>query len=261
MKKILCVSAVLLTMMASCSKNNSEESFKKLEIGAFPEFIIEKENVTVGIVSGNGDYVVSVSNPDVVSVELSQDKKNINVLAQKVGETQLVITDTKSKETKNIVILSITHPDRYVLSQDGTILKEWKDKNVVSLDMKNDPILKKVTHIEGAFSDCEELTSIELPLGLISFGSGLFLRCTKLTEIVFPESVADFSAASFVFQDSGVQKVTFLSQNPPKANITFATSNNQFFVFYVPKESFEVYKMTQPWNHLYQINRLKPIED
>lgn len=49
----------------------------------------------------------------------------------------------------------------------------------------------------GAFSGCEELTTIIIPNSVSSIGNYAFMTCTGLTSIIIPESITDLGPQAF----------------------------------------------------------------
>ena len=63
---------------------------------------------------------------------------------------------------------------------------------------KNYIIPNSVTNIgDGAFWDCESLTSINIPDGVTNIGNGAFLGCKLLTNINIPDGVTNIGNAAF----------------------------------------------------------------
>ena len=54
----------------------------------------------------------------------------------------------------------------------------------------------------GAFTDCNSLTSITIPDGVTSIGNGAFANCSSLTSIVIPDSVKSIGTYAFAGCDS-----------------------------------------------------------
>ena len=60
-------------------------------------------------------------------------------------------------------------------------------------------IPENITSIAGAFSSCSSLTSISLPSTLTSIGSQAFSNCSKLTSITIPEGVTSIGSSAFSY--------------------------------------------------------------
>ena len=50
---------------------------------------------------------------------------------------------------------------------------------------------------QGAFAECENLTSVTLPSTIRSIGDWAFQGCTNLTEVIIPESVTSIRFGGF----------------------------------------------------------------
>ena len=63
---------------------------------------------------------------------------------------------------------------------------------------------------DGAFSDCENMTEIELPDGLLTIGFSAFHRCSSLEELIFPDSVSRIEPLNIVDDNSLYDRNTSL---------------------------------------------------
>lgn len=111
-------------------------------------------------------------------------------------------------------------PEDYVLSPDWLTLLQWFKKDVKGIDFQSDPILSKITTINGTiFSGCHFLKNIILPKGITeiryktfansglenivltdnitTIGTSAFEGCTSLTTITIPNSVTEIAASAF----------------------------------------------------------------
>ena len=50
---------------------------------------------------------------------------------------------------------------------------------------------------EATFSDCESLTSIDIPNNIIIISPGAFIRCTKLKQITLGDSITTLGHSAF----------------------------------------------------------------
>ena len=72
---------------------------------------------------------------------------------------------------------------------------ECTDTDIVIPSIYND---KPVTRIgDGAFYECESLTSVEIPNSVTSIGDDAFRNCTSLTSIEIPNSVTSIGGFAF----------------------------------------------------------------
>ena len=123
-----------------------------------------------------------------------------------------------------------------------------------------------------AFYDCEGLTAITLPEGLISIGQANFGHCIGLKEVVIPNSVTSIGATAFsactgltkLTIGSGVTTIgamSFMSCTALTTIYNYAVTPQEidFYTFlqvptaactlYVPEESVELYKAAPVWKN------------
>ena len=123
-----------------------------------------------------------------------------------------------------------------------------------------------------AFYDCEGLTAVTLPEGLISIGQANFTHCIGLKEMVIPNSVTSIGSTAFslctgltkVTIGSGVTTIGEMSLVSCKAlttiyNYAVTPQEIDFYTFlqvptaactlYVPEESVELYKAAPVWKN------------
>ena len=130
-----------------------------------------------------------------------------------------------------------------------------------------------VTEIErGAFYNCEGLTAVTLPEGLISIGIAAFTHCEGLKEIVIPNTVTSIGATAFT-NCSGLTTLTIGSGVTTIGSMAFLVCSglttiynyaltpqevdNRTFLMvpvaactlYVPEESVELYKAAPVWKN------------
>lgn len=121
-----------------------------------------------------------------------------------------------------------------------------------------------------AFYDCEGLTAVTLPEGLISIGQANFTHCISLKEMVIPNSVTSIGSTAFSLC-TGLTKVTigsgvttigamsFMSCTALTTIYNYAVTPQEidFYTFlqvptaactlYVPEESVDLYKAAPVW--------------
>ena len=91
----------------------------------------------------------------------------------------------------------------YQLSADGTTLIAWKNENTTDLNLKDDPVLGKITSIDnndrytGVFRKHPKLKSIILPENLTHLEDEAFNECSKLESITFPDKFTTILERTF----------------------------------------------------------------
>ena len=112
-------------------------------------------------------------------------------------------------------------------------------------------IPNSVTSIgEYAFSDCSGLTSVTIPNSVTSIGRYAFYDCSGLTSVTIPNSVTSIGYGAF-YDCEGLTSVTSLISTPISLNENIFSNYN--IPLYVPSESVEAYKATEPWSNFSSI--------
>lgn len=101
----------------------------------------------------------------------------------------------------------------------------------------------------SAFASCTSLTNITIPNSVTHILNNAFYGCTSLTNITIPESVIEIGYAAFLHCVSLIS-VNVKATPPPSLDYTGFFDCNNYFIVYVPTESFEVYKKTDYWKNL-----------
>ena len=101
----------------------------------------------------------------------------------------------------------------------------------------------------SAFASCTSLTNITIPNSVTHIFNNAFENCTSLTNITIPESVIEIGYAAFLHCVSLIS-VNVKATPPPSLDYTGFFDCNNYFIVYVPTESFEVYKKTDYWKNL-----------
>lgn len=157
-KNLLWILAICLITLgfSSCSSDDDDvltiEESSNLTLAETDVRVVVGETTTVDIIEGNGDYTAFSLNEDIATVELIDNKININALAS--GKTGIVVSD-KSSNYKSIAMVSF---------YEEIILKE---QNVeIKMRVGNNGT-KKVTVLGGngdyiATSDDPEIASVSI---------------------------------------------------------------------------------------------------
>ena len=100
----------------------------------------------------------------------------------------------------------------------------------------------------GAFSNCYNLTSVEIPNSVTSIGSSAFERCKSMTSVTLCCSLKSIGKLAFAYCDALV-KVDSRIENPFRINKNvFPTLVKTVGVLHVPKGRKAVYRATEGWS-------------
>ena len=110
-----------------------------------------------------------------------------------------------------------------------------------------------------AFSSCESLASIDIPNSVTTIGEFAFAYCFSLASVNIGESVTTIGYGAFDDCDS-ITSVTCFAKECPVCNID--SRYNMFSVFdtatlYVPKQSIDAYRTTDPWSNFVNVVALE----
>lgn len=169
--------------------------------------------------------------------------------------------------TENCLPLEKISPNYiFVGSGNLVILNTWDDKynindivNIDSItpfafagsDITSIKIPEKIKHIPNySFQNCNKLEKVILNKSLISIGENAFYKCA-IKDIEIPLSVKElyFSA----FESCPIERIVFLSSNPPYINDTRSLGNlgwNSTYKMIVPKDAFTAYHSQNLWNEM-----------
>lgn len=124
----------------------------------------------------------------------------------------------------------------------------WECSSLTSVTIPN-----SVTEIgSSAFERCFSLTSVTIGNSVTEIGSSAFYVCINLKELTLPESVTEIG--SDAFWQSGLTELTVLNPIPPTVDNDYAFSHPENIALYVPAESVELYRQTEPWSQFKSIN-------
>ena len=110
-----------------------------------------------------------------------------------------------------------------------------------------------------AFSSCESLASIDIPNSVTTIGKFAFAYCFSLASVNIGESVTTIGVGAFIYCYY-ITSVTCLAKECPVCDK--GLWNNIFSVFdtatlYVPKQSIDAYKTTDPWSDFVNVVALE----
>ena len=127
--------------------------------------------------------------------------------------------------------------------------------SLASIDIPN-----SVTTIgEGAFYHCTSLASIDIPNSVTTIGEQAFYDCTSLASVNIGESVTTIGDGAFLFCDA-ITSVTCLAKECPvydKDSRVAMFSVYKTATLYVPKQSIDAYKTTDPWSNFVNVVALE----
>jgi|GEM_PF-1477192 len=110
----------------------------------------------------------------------------------------------------------------------------------------------------GAFNNCTELTSIEIPSSVTSIGFYAFDGCYSLTSITIPSSVT--SIDNFAFRSCrGLTSVTALNPTPVSISSNVFT-NRTNATLYVPTGSKAAYESADYWKEFKEIVEIEVLD-
>lgn len=105
----------------------------------------------------------------------------------------------------------------------------------------------------NAFSECDEMTTLHLPLQEPWFGNKAFNRCSALKEVVIPDTYSQISTQMFYYC-TGLEKVTL-------GEATATIKNGAFFDCTSLKEIIWNEKLeTIEWNVFFECNSLETVD-
>lgn len=100
----------------------------------------------------------------------------------------------------------------------------------------------------NAFKGCQNLESVTLPESLTTLGSYAFYSCCNLESIIIPSSVNSIGISAFS-ECKALKDIYCQAVNVPETHSSaFDNSPIENMTLYVPGESMNAYKTTDPWS-------------
>ena len=110
----------------------------------------------------------------------------------------------------------------------------------------------------GAFSCCTSLASIDIPNSVTTIGEEAFRFCKSLASVNIGESVTTIGYGAFDDCDA-ITSVTCLAKECPVYDdkVWWCTMFSVYktATLYVPKQSIDAYKTTDPWSNFVNVHR------
>nr|DAM48656.1 MAG TPA: leucine rich repeat protein [Caudoviricetes sp.]DAS18746.1 MAG TPA: leucine rich repeat protein [Caudoviricetes sp.] len=123
---------------------------------------------------------------------------------------------------------------------------------------KNIKVLGQVVGYYVSFSNCTNLSFIELPESLVKLSYQAFFN-TGLKEITIPVNVKEIMGESII-RNKKLTAVILLPETPPKiSNSSINSLNENLKYIYVPNSSFERYK--QEYSSFWLAKLIRPLSE
>ena len=156
----------------------------------------------------------------------------------------------------SLVSTSTTQKADFLVSDDGTTLLQWRNKNTTIIDMNTIPELAKVTIIGNkAFYGCEDLIDIKLTEKITIIGHSAFEDCSVLEEIHLPKNIISLGRA--VFEGTNIKNIYIEAVEPPVLQKGKNIYPPRPYIgkvklenVYVPASSLNKYKNNEQWKYL-----------
>ena len=151
----------------------------------------------------------------------------------------------------------------FLISDDGTTLLQWRNKNTTSVDMTAIPELATVTKIGNkAFYGCEDLSSIKLTEKITTIGHSAFEE-SGIEEIRLPKNITSLGRS--VFEGTKIENIYIEATTPPilhngrySNNPSLGKIDSALKNVYVPASSLNAYKNNAQWKSITDITEYDP---
>lgn len=127
--------------------------------------------------------------------------------------------------------------------------KKYTGKIKIPSEVKWNGKKKKVVEIgDYAFECCYELKSVSIPSSVYYIGRFAFDNCRNLESIIIPSSVNSIGISAFS-ECKALKDIYCQAVNVPETHSSaFNNSPIENMTLYVPGESMNAYKTTDPWS-------------
>ena len=158
---------------------------------------------------------------------------------------------------------STTQKADFLISDDGTTLLQWRNKNTTSVDMTAIPELATVTKIgNSAFYGCGDLSSIKLTEKITTIGHSAFEE-SGIEEIRLPKNITSLGRS--VFEGTKIENIYIEATTPPilhngrySNNPSLGKIDSALKNVYVPASSLNAYKNNAQWKSITDITEYDP---
>ncbi len=108
-----------------------------------------------------------------------------------------------------------------------------------------------------AFNSCSGLTSVTIPNSVTSIGVSTFSGCSGLTSVIIGENVESIDYYAFSGCSALVKLISLSTIPPTCSNNALTDINKQQCTLYVPKNSFDAYKVAEQWRNFYNMEEIE----
>lgn len=249
------------------------------------EITIPNSVISIGNYCFNNGSLIEVTIPNsVTSIGDFAFYAGLGLTKVTIGSSVASIGDQAFGSCPSLLSIYVDPLNKHYVSIDG-ILFSTDLKTLITYPGAKEGAYKipeTVTTINGAFSGCEGLTEVTIPLTVTSIGDMTFYGCISLTEVTIPNCVTSIGEAAFEYCSSLTSviipnSVTSIGRyafgdcsslknfysyaiTPPRTadtnsgyNYTFANVNLSDAKLHVPNESKSSYEGTNPWRRFGKI--------
>ena len=108
----------------------------------------------------------------------------------------------------------------------------------------------------GAFANCAAFTTVTIPDSVQRIEESTFYQCKGLVSVTIPEKVTNIGKEAFYYC-SGLEAIMCKAAEPPVCETdAFGNTDVEHMDVYVPEQSVETYKNTEPWSQFKYISAI-----